>query len=62
VIIYDLTGRVIRNLENTELSDGQHTINWDGTGENGETVSTGLYFCRIQVGVIIETTGLCLLK
>ncbi len=62
VTVYDLSGRIVRTLENSELGTGQHSIVWDGRKENGEPVSAGLYFCRIQSGGISETTGLCLLR
>ncbi|MCK5117517.1 MAG: PQQ-binding-like beta-propeller repeat protein [Candidatus Aegiribacteria sp.] len=62
VTVYDLSGRIVRTLENSELVSGQHSIVWDGKKENGEVVSAGLYLCRIQSGGIFETTGLCLLR
>jgi len=62
VEIYDLTGRCISNIIESDLSRGDHTVNWDGTDQHGESVSAGLYLCRIQSGGVIETTGLCLLR
>ena len=60
--VYDLSGRVICLLNNSELASGEYSIQWDGRSRNGEPVSAGLYFCRIQSGDIAETTGLCLLR
>ncbi|KAF5430189.1 Outer membrane protein assembly factor, partial [Candidatus Methanomarinus sp.] len=62
VTVYDLSGRIVRILEYSELGTGQHSIIWNGRKENGEVVSAGLYLCRIQSGGISETTGLCLLR
>ena len=62
VTVYDLSGRIVRTLGNSELETGQHTIVWDGKRENDEPVSAGLYFCRIQSGGVSETIGLCLLR
>jgi hypothetical protein len=62
VTVYDLSGRIVRTLENSELGTGQHSIFWDGRRENGEPISAGLYLCRIQSSGISETTGLCLLR
>ncbi len=60
--VYDLSGRIIYSLNDSELTAGEHSVQWDGRRRNGEPVSAGLYFCRIQSGSITETTGLCLLR
>ena len=60
--VYDLSGRIVYTLENSELAAGVHSVQWNGRRQNGEPVSAGLYFCRIQSGNITETTGLCLLR
>ena len=60
--VYDLSGRIVSTLESSELAAGEHSTQWDGIKQNGEPVSAGLYFCRIQSGGITETTGLCLLR
>lgn len=62
VSVYDLSGRIVKNLVNSELGIGQHSVSWDGTGENGEILATGIYMCRIEFGGISETTSLCLLR
>ncbi|MCD4847336.1 MAG: PQQ-binding-like beta-propeller repeat protein [Candidatus Aegiribacteria sp.] len=62
VTVYDLSGRIATTLTDTELVEGQHTILWNGIGNNGQAVSAGIYICRIQSGGISETTGLCLLR
>lgn len=60
--VYDLTGRKVCFLAESVLGAGQHSIEWDGRNSNGESVSAGLYLCRIQSGGVSETTGLCLLR
>jgi outer membrane protein assembly factor BamB len=60
--LYDLSGRVVCSLAESELAGGQHSYIWDGTNQNGEPVASGLYICRIQSGEISETTSLCLLR
>ena len=62
VEIYDLTGRCISNLIDNDLTDGNHTVSWGGTNQQGDRVPAGLYLCRIQSGGVSETTGLCLLN
>ncbi|MBD3278484.1 MAG: PQQ-binding-like beta-propeller repeat protein [Candidatus Aegiribacteria sp.] len=60
--IYDLSGRLVHTLSNAEMAEGEHVLSWDGTADNGNAVSTGLYMCRVQAGGVTETTGLCLLR
>ena len=60
--VFDLSGRILCSLVKSELGAGQHSYVWDGRSQNGESVSSGLYICRIQSGEISETTGLCLLR
>ncbi len=46
--IYDISGRLIRNLINQSQPTGVYTIKWDGKNEYGEDVSSGIYFCKLQ--------------
>jgi flagellar hook assembly protein FlgD len=62
VTIYDLAGRAVRDLEDSELSPGEHSVVWDGTDRYGSAMAAGIYVCRIQSGGLTETTGLCLLR
>ena len=60
--VYDLSGRIICSLNDSELAAGEHSVQWNGRRQSGEPASAGIYFCRIQSGSITETTGLCLLR
>ena len=62
VEIFDLAGRRVATLVNSSMTQGQHSVQWDGTADSGEQASAGLFLCRIQSGGVIETTGLCLLR
>ncbi len=57
VKIYDLTGRAVCSLVDSDLSAGLHSFEW-----SGEDQAAGLYLCSINSGGVIEFTGLCLLK
>ncbi|MDD4309658.1 MAG: VWA domain-containing protein, partial [Candidatus Cloacimonetes bacterium] len=48
VALYNIKGQLVRNLANKPMSGGEHTISWDLTDSNGSSVSSGLYFVRIQ--------------
>jgi outer membrane protein assembly factor BamB len=60
--IFDLSGRLVRTIENGQLGSGHHTFGWDGRDAAGNILSPGIYVCRIQAGEVSETTGLCLLR
>ena len=46
--IYDVTGRRIRTLARGTHAAGSHRISWDGRGDDGQRVSAGVYFARLQ--------------
>jgi hypothetical protein len=48
--IFDVQGRLIRTLLDRELSGGNHTTVWTGTDERGKTVTSGIYFLKLDVG------------
>lgn len=48
ISIFDITGRLIRNLTNADQSPGKYLIQWDGKNEWNHFVSTGYYFIRFQ--------------
>ena len=46
LIIYDIMGREVRRLVDGIVQLGYHTAVWDGTGNSGTTVSSGIYIYR----------------
>jgi len=45
--VYDLRGRHVKTLINSELEPGSHKVVWDGHTEHGNTVSSGVYIYNI---------------
>ncbi|MFQ6105346.1 MAG: FlgD immunoglobulin-like domain containing protein [Candidatus Glassbacteria bacterium] len=41
--IYDVRGRHVRSLIDSELEPGNHRIHWDGRNDRREVVSSGIY-------------------
>jgi hypothetical protein len=66
--IYDITGRLIKSFSIPSQSSGYQSIIWDGTNENGNAVSSGVYLYRISVKSLennetyIKTAKLMMLK
>lgn len=48
VKIYDIYGKEVKSLINTNLNNGQHTIYWGGDDNNGNKVSGGVYLYVIS--------------
>ena len=46
--IIDATGRIIRILNDHEQRPGEHSAHWDGTDNSGNSVTSGLYICRLS--------------
>jgi len=60
--VYDITGKLVRVLVDTEQCPGFYTVNWDGHDRNGRTVSSGVYFVRIAAGSFVKTGKMLLVK
>jgi hypothetical protein len=50
LIVYDIRGRYVRGLIDSELRPGSNKIYWDGRNDKGETVPSGIYFYTMKVG------------
>ena len=48
--IYDLQGRLVRNLINDHRQAGDHSILWDGLNQSGSPVSSGVYPVVFEAG------------
>ena len=45
--IYNIMGKKVRTLVNSTYSTGNYNTVWDGTNDNGISVSSGIYFYQI---------------
>jgi len=48
VKVYDVTGRLVRSLADRNFQAGEHTLTWDGTNDQGQVVSRGVYFTQVK--------------
>jgi len=62
ITIYDIMGRSIKSLVNSNQTAGYHSISWDGKNNLGEGVSAGMYIYMIQAGEFRQTKKMVLLK
>jgi hypothetical protein len=62
IAIYDATGRRVRRLISGELAAGEHRAVWDGRGDDGRAVGSGLYFARLRAQTATTSVKLMLVK
>jgi hypothetical protein len=60
--IYDILGREVKTLINSEQNIGIHNIQWNGDNNYGNKVSSGIYLYKIEAGDFIMTKKMLLLK
>ena len=53
--IFDMNGRLVKTLLNSELQQGTHQLVWNVKDEKGNAVTAGIYFLRMQIGNSVET-------
>lgn len=62
VIIYSLSGALMRTLLDSTLGPGTHIVEWDGKDNSGESMESGIYLCRLYAGVCTTTNKMIYLK
>ncbi len=50
LVIYDVLGRRIKEWTWSKLTAGPHSVEWDGLTENGQKVTPGVLFYRLDIG------------
>ena len=60
--VYDISGRLVRELGSGERSAGVHTIRWDGRNGAGLSVPGGVYLYRLEAGSFTRTRSVVLLR
>jgi len=48
VKVYDVSGRLVRNLADRQFPAGEHEILWDGLDNGGRRVARGVFFTRVR--------------
>jgi flagellar hook assembly protein FlgD len=62
LVVYDLQGREVRSLLQSSPGPGLHSVAWDGTNSEGESVAPGIYFYRLKSGSARLTRKMTLLE
>jgi hypothetical protein len=62
LVIYNTVGRVVRVLVNREFVAGRYEFFWDGLDGRSVSVSSGVYFYRLDAGAFTQTRKMILLR
>ncbi len=60
--VYNVLGQQVKSMVEEDQAPGFYSINWDGTNDKGEKVSTGVYFYRLQAGDFVQSRKMTFLK
>jgi hypothetical protein len=60
--VFDIAGRLVKELANGSYDMGEHSVIWDGTNSSGGKVSSGIYFYSISTPEKAVTKKMVFLK
>lgn len=60
--VYDVAGRLIRTLVESDLPPGDHEAVWDGRDSAGYAMASGSYLARLFAGGRVETARMSLVQ
>lgn len=60
--LYDLKGRVIKNLLSETYSRGEHGVIWNGDDNAGRKVASGIYLALFRAGGFVQSQRVALVK
>jgi len=62
LVVYSVSGQVVRTLASVPFSAGAHSVVWNGRDDSGQPVSSGVYISRLTSGRLTATGKMVLLK
>ena len=60
--VYNIKGQKVKTLVNEKLNAGAHQVIWHGKDENGKSVSSGIYFYKMNSGRYTSVKKMILMK
>jgi hypothetical protein len=62
VKVYNFNGVLVTTLADGPFEPGCHQIAFNGNRQNGESLPSGIYFCKMQAGEYKKTIRLIMMK
>ena len=60
--IYNALGKTVRRLIKGSLAGGEHKIIWQGDNDQGQLVSSGVYFLRLKSDSFVQTRKMIMMR
>lgn len=60
--VFDLSGRLVHRQDAGAVTQGQHTLFWDGSDLAGEHLTSGVYVIRLVGGMQVTISKIVLMK
>ncbi|MGB8657487.1 MAG: T9SS type A sorting domain-containing protein [Candidatus Zixiibacteriota bacterium] len=60
--IFNIMGQKVITLVDEEQPSGEKSVHWDGKGQNGQEVASGIYFYRLRAGEYNEVRKMIMMK
>jgi hypothetical protein len=60
--VYDLSGRLVSSLHRGRMTQGAHSIAWNGRGRDGQAAPAGIYVARLRSGEKVESHPMVLVR
>ncbi len=55
--VFDIAGRLVREIGPVEFPEGDHDVQWDGRNAQGQRVTSGMYFVRVRTDKGLRQTA-----
>ena len=62
IYIYNTLGQLVKTIDRGENSIGTHTVEWDGKNDDGDTLSSGVYFYQLRTKDFNKTMKMLLVR
>jgi hypothetical protein len=62
LVIFNVFGQKVKELIHATLSAGSYKVAWDGTDSEGNSLASGVYFCRLSAGANTSASKMILMK
>ncbi len=59
--VFDMAGRIVDTIFAGDVSEGTHSIAWDGADAGGRPLADGIYMIRLQGAAGASSTRTCVL-